>query len=325
MAGRTLTAAARAGAARCEGRRLGAPPRAGRHGSGQAGAIAAGARAPRPQAAAVPASASCSAACARRAGVRCAAGGEGPSSDGEEDEFDVAFEPLEDEDMKHLKEGNISLKMFEHLVTDEFLEQIRNEAGYFDEPMPHPYDALDAELEQMRSSSDGRSRDQDDGERLNYDERLLQARRVAKTVKGGRQVSFRAVVVIGDNNGAVGVGVGKAKEVVEAVDKARKQAFRNMIVFPLDKNGSFPHRVLGASNAARVMLRPAGQGTGLIAGGAARVVLEAAGVQNGFAKQLGSKNHLNNARATIDGLLQMRTHQEVAEIRGKTVWEMWGN
>lgn len=249
-----------------------------------------------------------------RVSARCTAGGEGPS----DDEFDVAFEPLEDEDMKHLKEGNVSLKMFEHLVTDEFLEEIRSEAGYFDKPLPHPYDSLEEELKQMRESSNNK----EDG--VVYDERLLQARRVAKTVKGGRQVSFRSVVVIGDNNGAVGVGVGKAKEVVESVDKARKQAFRNMIVFPIDKNGSFPHRVLGASNAARVMLRPAGQGTGLIAGGAARVVLEAAGIRNGFAKQLRSKNHLNNARATIDGLLQMRTHEEVAEIRGKTVWEMWG-
>ena len=269
--------------------------------------------------------------------------GAGKSSNGDAGDFDVIFDPLEDVDMKELREGNMSLGQYAHLVPDEFLEEIRNEAGYFDKPMPHPYDHMVNEMMEMQSSA-RRNTNNDESNSIDpskidvtvkdlsqppvilregYDERLLQARRVAKTVKGGRQVSFRAVVVIGNNAGAVGVGVGKAKEVVEAVEKARMQAFRNMIVFPLDKNASFPHRVTGRSNAATVMMRPATQGTGLIAGGAVRVVLEAAGVQNGFGKQLGSKNHLNNARATIDGLLQLRTHEEVAKIREKTVQELF--
>lgn len=142
----------------------------------------------------------------------------------------------------------------------------------------------------MLGARGGRDRDDSDNrDGPQFEERLLQVRRVAKTVKGGRQVSFRAVVVIGNGSGSVGVGVGKAKEVVEAVQKAQKSAYRNMINFPLDKNGSFPHRVNGRSNAAEVMLRPAGAGTGVIAGGAVRQVLEAAGVRNGFGKQLGSK------------------------------------
>ena len=159
-------------------------------------------------------------------------------------------------------------------------------------------------------------------------EHVVQIRRCACVVKGGRRFSFAALVVVGDRNGRLGWGYGKAPEVPQAVEKAVKQAERKMIRVNLQqiKPGvTVPHEITGRFGASKVLLLPASPGTGLIAGGAARVVLEAAGVQNGFAKQLGSKNHLNNARATIDGLLQMRTHQEVAEIRGKTVWEMWGN
>ena len=206
-----------------------------------------------------------------------------------------SFEPMKEEDMKVMKGGGGDASEFTHLITNEFIEDMRGDFGYDDIPLPHPYEVADRELAAVLGNR-GRDRDDDDSNSADgqYDERLLQVRRVAKTVKGGRQVSFRAVVVIGDGSGSVGVGIGKAKEVVEAVAKAQKSAYRNMITFPLDKNGSFPHRVNGRSNAAEVMLRPAGQGTGVIAGGAVRQVLEAAGVRNGFGKQLGSKVNIEN-------------------------------
>lgn len=123
-------------------------------------------------------------------------------------------------------------------------------------------------------------------------------------------------VVIGDEAGTVGVGCASAKEVVSAVQKAVVDAKRNLISVPLSKNNSFPHRFEGVFGSARVMLRPASEGTGVIAGGAVRVVLELAGVKNAFGKQLGSPNPLNNARATVEGLRNMRTFEQVAQIRG---------
>jgi small subunit ribosomal protein S5 len=123
-------------------------------------------------------------------------------------------------------------------------------------------------------------------------------------------------VVIGDESGTVGVGCASAKEVVSAVQKASVDAKRNLVKIPLTKNASFPHRFEGVAGSARVMLRPASEGTGVIAGGAVRVVLELAGVKNAFGKQLGSPNPLNNARATVDGLKSMRTFEQVAQLRG---------
>lgn len=123
-------------------------------------------------------------------------------------------------------------------------------------------------------------------------------------------------VVVGNENGTVGVGCASAKEVVSAVRKAAVDAKRNLVTVPLSKSSSFPHRFNGEFGAARVMLRPAAEGTGVIAGGAVRVVLELAGVKNGFGKQLGSDNPLNNAKATIEGLKNMRTFKDVAAERG---------
>ncbi|KAI8109771.1 hypothetical protein M9434_001050 [Picochlorum sp. BPE23] len=135
-------------------------------------------------------------------------------------------------------------------------------------------------------------------------------------VKGGKQLRFRAVVVVGNENGTVGVGCASAKEVVMAVQKAAVDAKRNLVTVPLSKSYSFPHRFDGVFGAARVMLRPAAEGTGVIAGGAVRAVLELAGVKNGFGKQLGSDNALNNAKATVEGLKAMRTFKDVARERG---------
>lgn len=122
--------------------------------------------------------------------------------------------------------------------------------------------------------------------------------------------------MVGDENGTVGVGCASAKEVVQAVKKAVTDAKRNLVSVPLNKNASFPHRFDGIFGAAHVMLRPAAEGTGVIAGGAVRVVLELAGVKNAFGKQLGTDNPLNNARATIEGLRNMRTFEQVAKERG---------
>lgn len=155
-------------------------------------------------------------------------------------------------------------------------------------------------------------------------ERVVQIRRVTKVVKGGKQLSFRAVVVVGDEAGTVGVGCDSAGEVVMAVKKAVVNAKRNLVTVPLNKNNSFPHRIDGIFGAGKVMLRPAAEGTGVIAGGAVRIVLELAGVKNGFGKQLGTANPLNNARATLEGIKQMRTFKQVSEIRGIPVADLMG-
>lgn len=157
----------------------------------------------------------------------------------------------------------------------------------------------------------------DKEEKDDFEERVIEVKRVTKVTKGGKLMNFRAVVVVGDLNGTVGVGVAKAAEVVVAVQKAARQAKANTITVPLTKNRSIPHawKVKG-DGGAKVLLFPAGEGTGVIAGGACRSVLELAGVQNVFSKQRGSPNLLNNARAVIKGLSEMRTPEMVAEQRG---------
>lgn len=142
--------------------------------------------------------------------------------------------------------------------------------------------------------------------------------RVAKVVKGGRRFSFSALVVVGDQNGHVGVGHGKAKEVPEAIRKASEGAKKAMIRLPL-VNGTIPHDVIGNFGAGQVMLRPAGAGTGVIAGGAVRAIVEAAGVKNILTKAIGSTNPFNVVYATMDGLLQLQSASEIASGRGKTV------
>ncbi|CAN1166069.1 30S ribosomal protein S5, chloroplastic [Linum perenne] len=149
-----------------------------------------------------------------------------------------------------------------------------------------------------------------------FEERVIQVRRVTKVVKGGKQLHFRAVVVVGNKQGQVGVGVGKAKEVAAAVQKSTINARRNVITVPLTKYSTFPHRADGKFGAATVMLRPACPGSGVVAGGVVTVVLELAGVKNALGKQLGSDNILNNARAAIVAIQQMRQLRDVARDRG---------
>ena len=148
-----------------------------------------------------------------------------------------------------------------------------------------------------------------------WQEKVIQVRRVSKVVKGGKKLSFRAIVVIGNEKGQVGVGVGKAADVMGAVKKGVADGKKHLIEVPLTKSSSIPHPTNGSAVGAKVMIRPAAPGTGVIAGGSVRIVLELAGVKNILAKQLGSKNPLNNARAAIEALASLRTFGQVAEER----------
>jgi small subunit ribosomal protein S5 len=146
-------------------------------------------------------------------------------------------------------------------------------------------------------------------------ERLIKISRVSKVTKGGKKLSFRAIVVIGDENGKVGVGVAKADDVVNAFKKAKADGRKNLIKLPITKSLSIPHHVVGNFGACKVLMRPSIEGSGVIAGGAVRIVLEVAGVKNVIAKQLGSQNLLNNARASICALNNLTTKSQVAKKR----------
>lgn len=152
-------------------------------------------------------------------------------------------------------------------------------------------------------------------------EKMISVNRVTKVVKGGRILSFAALTVVGDGDGGVGMGKGKAREVPVAVTKAMDEARRKMVKVSL-KNGTFHHAVIGRHGASRVLIQPASEGTGIIAGGAMRAVFEVMGVHNVLAKCLGSTNPYNVVRATLDGLEQMMTPSEIAAKRGKTVAEI---
>lgn len=154
-------------------------------------------------------------------------------------------------------------------------------------------------------------------------EKMVDLRRVAKTVKGGRRMSFSAVMVVGDGEGSVGAGLGKAAEIPEAVRKGTEDAKKAMVKVPL-AGTTIPHEVIGEFGAGRVLLKPASEGTGVIAGGAVRAVLEAAGVRNILTKSLGSNNAANQVLATLEGLKQLKSAEEVAKLRGKPVEQILG-
>ena len=156
---------------------------------------------------------------------------------------------------------------------------------------------------------------------LDLEDRVVEINRVTKVVKGGRNLRFNALVVVGDRNGHVGMGTGKAQEVPEAIRKAVEDAKRNLIKFPL-VDTTIPHEVIGVHGGGRVMLRPAVAGSGVSAGGPVRAVLELAGVEDISSKSLGSSSAINMIRATLEGISQLKRAEEVAKLRGKSVDEL---
>ena len=156
---------------------------------------------------------------------------------------------------------------------------------------------------------------------IQLDERVIHVNRVAKVVQGGRRFSFTALVAVGDNKGKVGVGYGKAKEVPAAIQKAIEIARKEMFTVPM-AGSTIVHEIIGRHSASRVLLKPAAPGTGVIAGGAVRQILEAAGVRDVLAKSLGSPTHINVARATVACLKGQRRPEDVASLRGKTAEEI---
>lgn len=162
-----------------------------------------------------------------------------------------------------------------------------------------------------------------DREQSEFEERVVSINRVTKVVKGGRRLRFAALVVVGDRNGRVGFGTGKAQEVPEAIRKAIEAAKKNLITVPM-VGTTLPHEALGVFGGGKILLKPAVEGAGVAAGGAVRAVLELAGVADVTSKSLGSNTPINVVRATVEGLKQLKRAEEVAELRGKSVEELIG-
>ncbi len=163
-----------------------------------------------------------------------------------------------------------------------------------------------------------------DPTQLELEDNVVTIKRVTKVVKGGRNMRFAALVVVGDKNGHVGVGLGKAAEVPEAIRKGKEDATKKLVEVPINDNNSIPHDFIGEFGSARVLLKASPEGTGIIAGGPARAVLELAGYKNIRTKSLGSNNKQNVVLATINGLTNLKTPEQVAKLRGKSVSEILG-
>ena len=163
-----------------------------------------------------------------------------------------------------------------------------------------------------------------DSTNMELTEKVIHIRRVSKTVKGGRRMSMTALVVVGDGNGHVGVGMGKSAEVPNAIKKGTEDAKKNMFTVPLTAEHTLPHEILGEYGAGRVLIKPAVPGTGVIAGGAARAVMELAGVTDVLVKSLGTDNATNVVKATAEGLKLMESPAQVAERRGISVGQVFG-
>ena len=163
-----------------------------------------------------------------------------------------------------------------------------------------------------------------DASQFELEDKVVSIKRVTKVVKGGRNFRFTALVVVGDGNGHVGAGLGKAMEIPEAIRKGKEDAIKKLIEVPLDENKSIPHDFIGKFGSASVLMKKSPEGTGIIAGGPARAVLELAGFKNIRTKSLGSRNKQNVVLATIEGLKAMKTPEEVAKLRGISVEEVLG-
>ena len=162
-----------------------------------------------------------------------------------------------------------------------------------------------------------------DADQFELKEKVVSIKRVTKVVKGGRHMRFSALVVVGDGNGHGGAGIGKAMEIPEAIRKGKEDAMKKLVSVPVDANGSIPHDLIGKFGSASVLLKKAPEGTGVIAGGPARSVIELAGITNIRTKSLGSNNKQNVVLATIEGLANLKTPEEVAKLRGKSVEELY--
>ncbi len=161
-----------------------------------------------------------------------------------------------------------------------------------------------------------------DASQVEFNDRVVAIKRVTKVVKGGRNMRFSALVVVGDGNGHVGAGGGKAAQIPEALRKGKEAAIKNLVTVPLDENGSIPHDFIGKFCGANVLLKRAPEGTGIIAGGPARATLELAGIRNIRTKSLGSNNKQNVVLAVLDGLAALKTPEEIAKNRDKSVEEI---
>ncbi len=161
-----------------------------------------------------------------------------------------------------------------------------------------------------------------DPNQFELEEKVVAIKRVTKVVKGGRNMRFTALVVVGDRNGHVGAGLGKAQEIPEAIRKGKETAMKNLIEVPRDENNSIPHDIIGKHTGAQVLLKKSPEGTGVIAGGPARSVCDLAGIKNIRTKSLGSNNKHNVVRAVIDALGQLKSPEEVARLRGKSIEEI---
>ena len=187
-------------------------------------------------------------------------------------------------------------------------------------------------MDNRNEQNKGRGRGPRDGDRRGpreekepseWQEKVVQIRRVTKVVKGGKKMSFRAIVAVGNQKGQVGVGVGKAAEVIAAIQKAIADAKKNLVTVPM-VGATIPHESIGIADASRVLIKPASKGTGVIAGGAVRSVLELAGIHDVLSKNMGASSPLNTARATIDGLARLRSAETVAADRGLSVEDLVG-
>jgi len=187
-------------------------------------------------------------------------------------------------------------------------------------------------VDNRNEQNKGRGRGPRDGDRRGpreekepseWQEKVVQIRRVTKVVKGGKKMSFRAIVAVGNQKGQVGVGVGKAAEVIAAIQKAISDAKKNLVTVPM-VGATIPHESIGIADASRVLIKPASKGTGVIAGGAVRSVLELAGIHDVLSKNMGASSPLNTARATIDGLARLRSAESVAADRGLSLEDLVG-